>query len=33
MPVHSNKFPYAQHFPVDLMDLLFNPKKNSTTAP
>jgi hypothetical protein len=22
--VHSNTFPYAQYFPVDLMDLLFN---------
>jgi hypothetical protein len=26
-------FPYAQYFPVDLMDLLFNQEKNSTTAP
>ena len=32
-PVHSNRFPYAQYFPVDLMDLLFNQEKNSTTAP
>ena len=24
MPVHSNRFPYTQYFPVDLMDLLFN---------
>ena len=35
MPVHSNGFPYAQYFPVDLMDLLFNPEKkfyNSTLA-
>ena len=22
--IHSNRFPYAQYFPVDLMDLLFN---------
>ena len=35
MPRHSNRFPYAQYFPVDLMDLLFNPEKkfyNSTLA-
>ena len=34
-PVHSNRFPYAQYFPVDLMDLLFNQEKqfyNSTLA-
>ena len=32
---HSNRFPYAQYFPVDLMDLLFNQEKkfyNSTLA-
>ena len=23
-PFHSNRFPYAKYFPVDLMDLLFN---------
>ena len=27
MTVHSNRFPYAQYFPVDLMDLSFNPEK------
>jgi hypothetical protein len=35
MPVHSNRFPYAQYVPVDLMDLLFNQEKtfyNSTLA-
>ena len=35
MPVPSNRFPYAQYFPVDLMDLLFNQEKhfyNSTLA-
>jgi hypothetical protein len=35
MPVHRNGFPYAQYFPVDLMDLLFNQEKkfyNSTLA-
>jgi hypothetical protein len=26
-------FPYAQYFPVDLMDLLFNQENISTTAP
>ena len=34
-PVHSNRFPYAQYFPVDLMDLLFNQENffyNSTLA-
>ena len=34
-PFHSNRFPYAQYFPVDLMDLLFNQEKklyNSTLA-
>ena len=32
--IHSNRFPYAQYFPVDLMDLLFNQEKkyNSTLA-
>jgi hypothetical protein len=33
--MHSNIFPYAQYFPVDLMDLLFNQEKkfyNSTLA-
>ena len=32
---YSNRFPYAQYFPVDLMDLLFNQEKifyNSTLA-
>ena len=35
MPVHSNRFPYTQYFPVDLMDLLFNQENkfyNSTLA-
>ena len=35
MPVHSNRFPYSQYFPVDLMDLLFNQEfffYNSTLA-
>ena len=35
MPVHSNRFPYTQYFPVDLMDLLFNQEQtfyNSTLA-
>ena len=34
-PVHSNRFPYAHYFPVDLVDLLFNQEKkiyNSTLA-
>ena len=35
-PVHSNRFPYAQYFPVDLVDLLFNQEEekfyNSTLA-
>ena len=26
-PFHRNRFPYAQYFPVDLMDLLFNQEK------
>ena len=33
--IHSNRFPYAQYFPVDLMDLLFNQEQkfyNSTLA-
>jgi hypothetical protein len=33
--MHSNIFPYAQYFPVDLMDLLFNQEQkfyNSTLA-
>ena len=33
--IHSNRFPYAQYFPVDLMDLLFNQEKkfyNNTLA-
>ena len=34
-PVHSNMFPHAQYFTVDLVDLLFNQEKkfyNSTLA-
>ena len=27
--VHSNGFHYAQYFPVDLMDLLFNQEKKN----
>ena len=33
--IHSNRFPYAQYFPVDLMNLLFNQEKkfyNNTLA-
>jgi hypothetical protein len=32
-PSIATGFPYAQYFPVDLMDLLFNQEKHSTTAP